>query len=290
MGSQTSPASSGIYSSRLKIMMGFLSCRNASMNMQPPRGFSNGTGNYKTCLAEPDRVKSRGTKTCHINTTPKGSGEVIRTYPWGRGWGLRTSGTVRTGDVPTGCHHCCLIPSKTSTLWIRGKNRGIEAFRSLGSCYPHAYESWFPPVSNGSVQGDTKWARATSTNQHQKPVWPSACYHGTSGPEGPTNRSGSEGGWEASLCLSCLTLRGNEGNWKSDSIGCHHFQPLPPRMGFCTPSLPTTLAKLNTLLEAMKSNSPYILLLWPSVFENYLCCILCMYVDVMFQVEILLQT
>ena len=73
MGSKTSPASSDI-SSRLSIITGFLSCRNASMDKQAQSGFSKDTGKSKTCLAEPGEATSKGPKTPHTSITPKGVG------------------------------------------------------------------------------------------------------------------------------------------------------------------------------------------------------------------------
>ena len=56
--------------------------------------------------------------------------------------------------------------------------------------------------------------------------------------------------------------------------------------GFCSPSLPTTLVKLSTLLGATKSNSPHYF--HSGLLSLRIGCVV--YVDVMFRVQILLQT
>ena len=70
-----------------------------------------------------------------------------------------------------------------------------------------------------------------------------------------------------------------------------HWLPLSlPGNGPCSLSPHMTLAKPSTLLGTARSGSTQVLLLQPSVYENLLCCMLCMYVGVMFGVQILLWT
>ena len=52
-------------------------------------------------------------------------------------------------------------------------------------------------------------------------------------------------------------------------------------VGLCSPSPHMTFAKLSTLLEAVGSNWPQVLLLHPSVFENLLCVVCYVYVLVL---------
>ena len=117
-----------------------------------------------------------------------------------------------------------LLPSKTSTLQTRDK-RGIQVLSSLGSCYPHTYEPDFLQLAMDQCRLRLKEQGElvpTNTEPHEilcPPPWDSR-------PWGPYHHVWIWGGWGAPLHLSCLALRGNGGNWKSNSIGCHHFQPL----------------------------------------------------------------
>ena len=78
------PMAGSDVSHRLSILIGFLSCMDASMNIWSQRGFSHGAENSNTCLAELVQAPSRELKICHTRGIPKGTGPNGPS-PWGIG-------------------------------------------------------------------------------------------------------------------------------------------------------------------------------------------------------------
>ena len=215
-------------------MTDFLSCRNASTNMGPQRDFSNGARNSNTCLAEPGQATSKGPKICHTRGTPKGSMGVSKPYPWRRGQRPRAPGKMSASDCQIDAITVATSPAKPLPSGLGVKEEEAKPSVALSSPCPLIPDFLQSPMDQCRLRLN-KQGELVPTNAKSPCSSPPA----TLGPEGPTDRSGPGGGWGAPLHLSYLTLRGNEGNWKSGSFGCHCFQPVPlPGNGVFIPQVP----------------------------------------------------
>ena len=281
MGSKTSPTSSDI-SSSLNIMAGFLSCRNASTDMQSWRDFSNENLTPKHAQQGQGGVKSKGPKTCHPSMTPKGDAGV-------RDPGLQEQckQVMHQNDAITAAFSPVKPPlSKPETR--EGELEPSVALVPVPSM----------PMSPNYLQlamdqcglRFNEWGELVPTNTES----PYRFLPTTIGFQTTKAMSGSLdlGVAEELHCTLVAWLRGEMGGTGSLSLLTATTFSLSPSLGlgFCSNSCPMTLAMPSTLLGAAKSNSPQVLLLWTCVFENWLYCLLCMYVGVMFSVQILLQT
>ena len=168
MGSKTLLAGSDV-NNRLNIMTGFLSCRNSSMIHWQQRGFLNGARNSNTCSEEPGQAWSKRPKIHHASGTWKGSREISKPYPQGRGQRPRTPGTMSASDVPNWCHHWCPVPSKTLTLKIRCKRGSMSPPWQWDLVTPMPPSPYFLQLAM-EHWADAKWARGTSANQQWRPL------------------------------------------------------------------------------------------------------------------------
>ena len=155
---------------------------------------------------------------------PKREWEVIRTFPWGRG--QRPMAPEQCGQAMCQLDDITIAPSPVKPLPSKpgARERELKPSVALDLATPTPMNPDFLLLAMDQCgQRLNEQGELVLTNT----MWLSTHHYWIPGLEGHTHRSGSRGGRETVLCFSCWNLRGNEGNWKSGSVGCHCFLPFP---------------------------------------------------------------